>query len=263
MTLAYARLQVNWFLLSNEHTNYTYQLTELNVRHLAHFISVAIGVEARKAQQYLDEILSDHDLRDNIAERVSNGGHGFEADKEARYGRRIGWYAIVRILKPAVVVETGTDKGLGSCVLASALLRNRQEGFPGTLHTIDVDTHAGWMIAHPYSQVVNLVVSDSHIALKDFSLPIDIFIHDSFHDYSHEAKEYRLIKDKLAPGAVVMSDNSHAGAALMDFADANALDFHFWSERPKQHFYAGGGIGLATSHTRSVHHPLSCDNRTP
>ena len=252
MTLAYARLQLAWLLFSNEHTNYTYHLTDLNVRHLAHFISSVTGAEVQEVQLYLDEILSDHDLRDHVAKRVSNGGHRFESDEEARYGRRIGWYAIVRLLKPAVVVETGTDKGLGSCVLASALLRNRQEGFPGTLHTIDVDPHAGWMIDHPYSQSVNLMISDSHTALKDFSLPIDIFIHDSFHDYSHEAKEYRLLKGKLAPGAVVMSDNSHAGSALMDFAEANALDFHFWSERPEQHFYPGGGIGLAISSTRSA-----------
>ena len=242
---AYARLQINWLLFSNEHTNYTYHLTDLNIRHLAHFISIAIGADVHKVSSYLDEVLLDRELREHIAERVSNGGHRFEADEEARYGRRIGWYAIVRILKPKVVVESGTDKGLGSCVLASALLRNQQEGFPGRLYTIDIDSNAGWLIAHPCNQVAELIFDDSHAALNGFSLPIDVFIHDSFHDYSHEAKEYSLIKDKLAPSAVIMSDNSHAGTALMDFAEANALDFHFWSERPQKHFYPGGGIGLA------------------
>ena len=260
--LRYGRLLISWLLVSNEHTNYTYHLTELNIRHLSRFISVALNVDHRRVKEYLDEVIKDSDLKEYIADRVAVSNRRFETDPEARYGRRIGWYAIVRLLKPAVVVETGTDKGLGSCVLASALLRNRQEGFPGTLHTIDVDTHAGWMIAHPYSQAVNLIIGDSHTALEDFSLPIDIFIHDSFHDYSYEAKEYCLINDKLAPGAVVISDNSHAGSALMDFAEASTLDFHFWGERPRQHFYAGGGIGLAISPSDSVQHPLSCDNRT-
>ena len=39
------------------------------------------------------------------------------------YGRRLGWYALVRALKPRTVVETGADKGLGSCVLAALRLR--------------------------------------------------------------------------------------------------------------------------------------------
>ena len=252
MALGYGRLLIRWVIFSNEHTNYTYHLTDLNVRYLAHFISVALDIDHRKVFGYLDEILRDTALSERISDRVVTSNHRFEADSEARYGRRIGWYAIVRILKPRVIIESGTDKGLGSCVLAAALLGNEQEGFPGRLYTIDIDPNAGWLITHPYNQVVELIFNDSHTALNEFSLPIDIFIHDSNHNDSHEAQEYVLIRDKLANSAVVISDNAHTGRALMNFAESEAFEFHFWNERPKRHFYPGGGIGLAVPRKRIV-----------
>ena len=248
--LGYGWLLIRWLVLSKEHTNYTYHLTGLNVRNLEHFISVSLGTNHQRVGEYMDEILRDTELSKYVSDRVLASKHRFEADLEARYGRRIGWYAIVRILKPRVVVETGTDKGLGSCVLACALLRNDREGFPGKLYTIDVDSTAGWLVAEPYERVVELIFNDSHSVLKDFGQPIDLFIHDSFHDYAHESKEYALIGSKLADGAVVISDNAHAGSALMDFSENNAFDFYFWSERPDEHFYPGGGIGLAVRQKR-------------
>ena len=248
--LRYGRLLISWLLMSNEHTNYTYHLTELNIRHLSRFISVALNVAHRRVNEYLDEIIKDSDLKEHIADRVAASNRRFETDPEARYGRRIGWYAIVRILKPEVVIESGIDKGLGSCVLAAALLRNQKEGFPGKLYAIDVDPSAGWLIAQPYNQAIKIVIDDSHVALSRFDMAIDVFIHDSFHDYIHERQEYSLISNKLAHGAVVVSDNAHAGTALMDFAEEEAFDFHFWAEEPMEHFYPGGGIGLAVSSKR-------------
>lgn len=152
---------------------------------------------------------------------------------------------MVRILKPKVVVETGTDKGLGSCALAAALLRNERDGFPGELYTIDADPASGWLLGQPYSRAIKVIVDDSHAALSEFDLPIDVFIHDSFHDYIHESQEYILIRDKLTDKSVALSDNAHAGSALMDFAESQGFDFYFWGERPDGHFYPGGGIGLA------------------
>jgi putative aminopeptidase FrvX len=55
------------------------------------------------------------------------------------YARRIVWYALVRIFKPNVVVESGTEKGLGSLIINRALEKN---GI-GQLHTLDIDIYAG------------------------------------------------------------------------------------------------------------------------
>lgn len=79
-----------------------------------------------------------------------------------RYARRVGWYAFIRALKPEHVVETGVDKGLGTCVIAAALLRNAAEDRPGRVTSIDINPEAGYLARQqPWSEVVDLVIGDS------------------------------------------------------------------------------------------------------
>ena len=70
-------------------------------------------------------------------------------DGEPRYGRHVAWYALVRALKPQVVVETGTDLGLGSIILAAAVLRNGT----GQVVTMDNQPDSGALIGNPYATV--------------------------------------------------------------------------------------------------------------
>ncbi|MGU9956682.1 MAG: hypothetical protein ACNYPI_03275 [Arenicellales bacterium WSBS_2016_MAG_OTU3] len=55
--------------------------------------------------------------------------------------------------KPKTVIETGIDKGMGSVVLASALLRNIEEGFPGEYFGTDINPDAGYMFNGKYAKV--------------------------------------------------------------------------------------------------------------
>ena len=244
---AYLTSLLRWLVFSREHTNYTYHLTEHNRRDLAHFISALLGTPVDEVRGYLDEIIGDSSMSEHIVKRTAASPHKFGADKEARYGRRIGWYAIIRILKPAVVIESGVDKGLGTCVLAAALLRNEQEKSPGKLYGLDIDPQAGWLLAPPYDRVAELIISDSHASLGEMREAVGVFIHDSYHAYHHEAEEYELVRDLMVPGGIVISDNAHAGTALMDFAEANGLRYHFWHESPARHFYRGAGIGIVVT----------------
>ena len=52
-------------------------------------------------------------LQKYINDRLQQHRHGNEIDSEAFFGRRIGWYAIVRATKPKIIVEAGTKKGIG------------------------------------------------------------------------------------------------------------------------------------------------------
>ena len=56
---------------------------------------------------------------------------GIGPDAIVSFGRRLAWYAIARVMKPTVIVETGVAHGIGACVLCTALLRNAEEGDPG------------------------------------------------------------------------------------------------------------------------------------
>lgn len=52
----------------------------------------------------------------------------------------------MRATKPAVVVETGVDKGLGSCLLSAALTRNSEDEHPGYFYGTDINPKVGYLL---------------------------------------------------------------------------------------------------------------------
>jgi len=234
---------LRWLCTSREWTNFTFHVTEHNLREMAEFVHLVTGAPRETARCYLDEGLADTGLRRHVAEVTAAVPFCAFADREARFGRRLGWYALARILKPRVVVESGVDKGLGTCLLAAALLRNEADGSPGKAYALDIEPGAGWLVRPPYSSAVEFRVGDSHATLRQMSEQIDLFVHDSDHSYQHEAGEYRIIQERLSDEAVVVSDNAHKSTALMDFAASVGRDYYFCPERPENEFYPAGGIG--------------------
>jgi predicted O-methyltransferase YrrM len=234
-----------WLVRSREHTNLTYDLTELNEEHLAWFVSRCTGVPVSTARNYLLEARNDHDLADHVSRWTSTSGRSRLADSEVRLGRRAGWYAIVRALQPSHVVETGTDKGLGSCVIAAALLRNGS----GRLTTIDINPESGYLIAGQYGEVVDRVIGDSVSVLSDLA-PIDLLLHDSNHTAEHELAEFDAAA--LSETSVVLSDNARDTRVLPDWAERRGWQFLAFYEQPLDHWYPGGGIGLARRGGRSL-----------
>ena len=163
----------------------------------------------------------------------------------ARYGRRILWYVLVRTLKPSVIIESGVHKGLGTCVLSAAIMKNRAEGFKGDLYAVDIDPEAGELVQLPYKDVVKMTIQDSLDYLKTFDKSIDLFIHDSDHSVQHEFEEYQIIADKLSDESVIISDNAHSTDVLPDFAVKTGRCFAYFQESPIHHFYPGAGTGIA------------------
>lgn len=235
------RSSARWLLTSREHTNWTYDLTPLNREHLAWFVANLVETSVDRVRGYLDEIEQDRELQAHIQYVSASSTRRGLADREVRYGRRIGWYALVRCLRPQHVVETGTDKGLGSVVLAAALLRNGK----GRLTTIDINPNAGYLIAGRYSSVVDFRIGDSVAVLKGLDTGIDVFLHDSDHSAEYEAAEFAAITERLEAGALIMSDNAHATNVLSGWSERQGRRFQFFGERPEGHWYPGAGIGVS------------------
>ncbi len=234
-----------WTVRSREHYNYTYNLTPRNLKHLAALLATVAECSRSEIENYLRELEGDTELRNHILNGTLRSRERLVADFEVRYGRRLGWYALVRAKKPRVVVETGVDKGLGSVVLASALLRNAAEGHEGQLIGIDIDPNAGYLLNGPYAKAGKVVFKDSLQALRELSAGVDLFIHDSDHNPEFEAAEYRAVQPKLAAGALVLSDNADHTDELLAFAQATGRKFVFFCERPERHWWPGEGIGIA------------------
>lgn len=234
-----------WLFASREHTNFTYHLSDLNRRYLARFLGEVCGETPEVMAGYLREVLDDEKLREHIARLSRASARNYLADDEPRYARRIGWYAIVRAIKPAVVVETGVDKGLGSCLLAAALKRNSGEGHSGYFYGTDINPKAGYLLQAPYNQFGKVLYGDSIDSLKALDEEIDLFINDSDHSTDYEMREYETVAAKLSPNAIIVGDNSHFSDKLINFAERTNRDFLFFQEQPENHWYPGGGIGIA------------------
>jgi predicted O-methyltransferase YrrM len=230
-----------WLASSREHTNYTYELGERNLEHLAWWVATITDRPVAEIRGFLAEVNGDVDLRSHVAERTADSARRGLADITMRLGRRAGWYALVRALEPEQVIETGTDKGLGSVVLAAALLRNGH----GRLTTIDVNPESGYLVAGRYAEVTDRVIGDSVETLRGDSSPVDVFLHDSLHTPEYETAEFEAVRPRLTAGGVVLSDNAHDSDALSRWAERNRLTFSFFDERPSRHWYPGDGIGAA------------------
>lgn len=241
--LRYLRSYIRWLFTSREWTNLTSNITPHNRRELVEFVHLLTDADRETVAGFMIEAEEDRTLNDHVSATVGATPYYSWADKDVRIGKRIGWYAMIRAIKPAVVVESGIDKGLGSCVIAAALLRNKAEGSPGLLYALDIEETSGWLLGGPYNEVVEHRIGDSHDTLKNLERPIDLFIHDSNHSYDHERGEYGIIRDNLSKYALILSDNSHECTALMDFAAELGKSYHFWHERPDGAFYPVGGIG--------------------
>ncbi len=240
----YKKRVLRWWVSSRETTNHTYHLSDLSRRYLEQFLSDATGATLSDVRRFMDELEADQDLAIHIRNGIKDSGWGYKADLDIRYGKRLGWYALVRILKPKVVIETGVDKGLGSVVLAAALKRNVSEGYPGRYFGTDINPRAGYLLSGSYADYGQILYGDSISSLQAFEQPIDLFINDSDHSADYEAQEYVAIAHKLAPNAVVAGDNCEVTDALCVFAEKSNKRFVFWREEPANHWFSGGGIGL-------------------
>jgi predicted O-methyltransferase YrrM len=238
-----------WLVTSREDTNFTYRLKERNLLYLAHLISVVTGEPVARVQELIAEIEQDDELRARMAVGVRNGEYGAITDPEIRYGRRIGWYVLIRCLKPRVVVETGVDKGLGSMVICAALKRNAEEGVQGRYYGTDLVPTAGWLLVPPYRDFGTFLIGDSIESLKTLNETIDLFINDSDHSDEYEAREYEVVAGKLSPNAVILGDNAHETRILADFATSRGMAYLFFKEEPEGHWYPGAGIGVAFHRT--------------
>jgi hypothetical protein len=240
--LAHPLQAANFVLLDPELDNFTYDIA--NRDELCDFIAGTLNQDRDTVAGYIREIEDDASFRNELNAKLR-----MRRDRKsvALYGRRVGWYCIVRCMRSRVVIETGVHDGLGSSVLLQALYRNRAEGHEGQLFGIDINPKAGWLIPDRLRDHMTLLIEDSAVAVPRIASEqaVDLFIHDSDHSYAHELKEFQTVASGLAPAAIVLSDNSHVTTALKDFAAASGRSYAFWQEKPENHFYPGSGIGVS------------------
>lgn len=245
----------SWAKARTEQSNFYYKLKRRNREDLLSLLSVLLGIEKQILRNYILELDTDKVLHKHIATYLKQNSSTL--DSKVAFGRREGWYVITRALKPRVVVETGVHHGVGACLLASALIRNREEGFDGRYIGTEINKDSGHLFKDIFSSVGEIIYDDSITTLKKIDTPIDLFINDSDHSTTYEAREYDTVKDKMSESGVILGDNAHVTDSLREFSEANGRHFIFFSEQPEDHWYPGGGIGISLPMV-----PVSRNNRT-
>lgn len=235
----------SWLFTSRETSNFTYYLSESNLNYLACFVGAVTGINQRKAREYIAELENDEGLKSHVRSIATTGTHYIDIDHDFDFGRRLGWYAIIRATKPKMVVETGVEQGLGSLVITSALKRNKEEGALGQYRGIDINPQAGYLFQGEYRDFGTLLYGDSIETLRGFSETVDLFINDSDHSSDYERREYEIITPKLSSNAIVLGDNAHVTDNLYQFAERSDKRFLFFQEKAQDHWYPGAGIGAA------------------
>src|ERR1700730_17107247 len=117
-----------WARSHTEESNFLYAITPASRLYLSHVLSMIFRAEPATVRSIFAEIEGDEQFRSHVDTRLRKLISGVDV---IDIGRRLGWYAAARLLKPKVIVETGVDYGLGSCVMCAALLRNASEGHHG------------------------------------------------------------------------------------------------------------------------------------
>ena len=239
------RLINDWAKKKTEFSNYYYDLNESNRSDLASLISAITETPFKQVEALFDELENNENLRAHISNSWARDP--MMSDAKLGFGRRLGWYAFIRILKPKIVVETGVHHGVGSCVITSALIKNAEDGFIGQYFGTDIDKNAGKLLIKPYSKFGKILYGDSIESLKQLTDSVDIFINDSDHRGEYEKLEYETINTKLSKKALILGDNSHATNSLRIFSQATDRNFIFFKEIPREHWYPGAGIGISFS----------------
>lgn len=130
-------------------------------------------------------------------------------------------YALCRLLKPRVVVETGVAEGISSAYILKALSENGE----GELHSVDVAefTESGGVIGYVVPENLrgrwHLNKGRSQQLLprlaKGLGL-IDIFVHDSDHSYDVIVFELETAYPYLRKGGVLVADDVFQNMAFFD-----------------------------------------------
>lgn len=166
-------------------------------------------------------------LRGKLSTHTDN--YGGQMTKEAT-----AVYALIRLLQPERIVETGVADGTTSSIMLRALEDNQK----GKLYSIDVPSEllpqgktSGWIVPDDLRQRWDLRIGPSSALLKPLLLElgwIDWFLHDSLHTYDNMMFEFRIAWPYLRSGGLFLSHDIGRNSAFFDFAKEVGVSWRHW-----------------------------------
>jgi predicted O-methyltransferase YrrM len=136
-------------------------------------------------------------------------------------------YAVVRALKPSIVVETGVVSGVSTTLILQALSLNGR----GELYSIDMPNldplarlpegkQPGWLVPSNLVERWHFILGLSRVKLEPLLQElgsIDLFLHDSEHSYENMMLEFKVAWAFLKEGGILLADDITANNSFKDF----------------------------------------------
>lgn len=223
--------------------DFSYDLDDLPAA--AAFVSTLTGVGTDEALRYIEEALADDQLRADYASQRRPA----LLRRRMSVGQRCIWWAIIRIRRPELVVETGVWYGLGSLTILRALELNAHDGAPhGQLISFDFDPTSGWLVPERLRTRWQLVVAttEEKLAPSLDGRTVDLFIHDTPSEYGLERGEFEVALEHVGRDSVLISGNGENTAALSDLCtERGDLAYHHFGFRGRAHWYESNGMSVA------------------
>jgi len=200
-----------------------------------------LGLEqAHTLDEYRAELLGDEPMRRAFEAARERYGLTADADWDARVARLGGivtvYYALMREVRPEVVVETGTAEGGYTSFVLAAMERNGR----GRLISIDIppvdgkltmdltvaESDVGYFIPVEYRGRWEYRKGDAKVLLPHVLLEVDadVFIHDSLHTRTHMLFEYAVARALMKEGKLILSDDIMWNEAFQGFLTATGIE---------------------------------------
>jgi hypothetical protein len=226
----------------------------INQDEACHWLGEVLGCEATTF--FSESVLTE--LEAEIAGRMSGVGRGaaiplaFSADRGlARF-----CYALCRLKRPRVVIETGVSYGCTSAYILQAMEVNGC----GKLASIDLPPlgadsliDVGRAVPERLRGRWRLEFGSSRQLLGRLAselAPVDIFIHDSLHTYRTVKWELAAVAPFLAENAIGVCDDIESNSAFQEWLDSERVISGF-AIRASEKAHSLFGISLLGS-TRSA-----------
>lgn len=195
------------------------------------FVSFLSGAGAERLAGVEADLAANERFLARLKEKLKAhpDGYGGQMTREAP-----AVYALIRLLKPRAVVETGVADGVTSSYILRALEDNGQ----GKLYSIDLPHYLlpggkkpGWIVEDSLRGRWELRVGDAAELLPPLLEElgeVDVFLHDSLHTYGHMLLEFRAAWQKLKEGGLLLAHDVGQNAAFFDFIDEAGLRWKDW-----------------------------------
>lgn len=236
-------LLTKYVLFDPEFDNFTYELANVDEL-VAALVPIAGGdVTERELRGYYEEARTDPALTGELARRLR-----WRLDVKTRppLGRRYSWYMLARALRPELIVEAGTQDGLGALALLRALERNAAEGRPGELLSVDLRATAGWMVPERHRGRWTLRTGSADAVLADelpSRAPVGLMIEDTGAPAEVVAAELATVVAHAADGLVLIACPS--AHHLVAFCAQHGIDAVVHHDRARDHFFQGSATTFA------------------